>query len=410
MNVRCSNCQAFYALGDVLYGGSEFKPLPPAIKVECGRCRAVFETPVPGRAAKVSHPKLTPVPRGDTDKDRAARAEASEKLARVLKPRRPGDGAGGAEHPASQAPLKAADAGDDDEFERSLRSRQRNLRVLLVVAVVAVAAVIAAIAASSLRRRFAGMPKEAQSKVEKARQKLLLDDQASLEQAAALYKDAARLAPGLVAPEADQAYALLLLAAAHGDLARRLEAMAAAERDRLARLQIEKPEGWQAAQAGLREQVARLAAEHDPHAKEADRLARQALAAAKAAIEEEPDDPAAQRAMALYWATTDADRGQRTIELAARHGERDGLSIYPKAAAALSGEPSSEKQDRALSALAQVLHAEPHLLRAIYDSAQVAFDRQQFGAAREQLDRLLQQNPAHERAKLLLARLPDAAR
>ena len=63
MNVRCERCKAVYALDEVIYGGSEFKPLPPTIHVECGRCATVFQAPVPGRTTKTSNPRMTPVPR-----------------------------------------------------------------------------------------------------------------------------------------------------------------------------------------------------------------------------------------------------------------------------------------------------------------------------------------------------------
>jgi hypothetical protein len=87
---------------------------------------------------------------------------------------------------------------------------------------------------------------------------------------------------------------------------------------------------------------------------------------------------------------------------------KDPLTLYVRAAAALSGTRSRDKQDKALSALAEVQQAEPRFLRAAYDAAAIAAERQQYGPARQGLQQLLKQNPQHERAQALLASLPAA--
>ena len=58
-----------------------------------------------------------------------------------------------------------------------------------------------------------------EDKVRQGREKLLLDDSKSLREATGLFTDAARDAPGQAEPEAERAFALLLQASAHKDLA-----------------------------------------------------------------------------------------------------------------------------------------------------------------------------------------------
>jgi tetratricopeptide (TPR) repeat protein len=218
------------------------------------------------------------------------------------------------------------------------------------------------------------------ARVEKARATLLRDDAASLEQAAALFTEAARLAPGAAMPEAERAFALLLQAAADKDLADRLEA---AGKD--------------------------AAGEREAHARDATRLLQQALAAAKAALDDDPDNPAALRAMALHAALTGgSDHGMlRRAEVLA---PRDPWIKYTRAAAALAGPASRERQDRALALLSQARQAEPRMLRVQVDAAGISVDRQEAGPARELLGRVLQENSRHERARRLLSLLPAAPR
>lgn len=405
MNVRCTRCRAVFSLEDVLYGGDEFKPLPPSIQVECGRCDYIFEAPVPGRAAKPSNPNLKPVRNAELD---AARAQGNADLAKILKPRRPVEASGAAEH-HQRAPLPGVAAGDHAAggFERAERQRKGRVRVGLIAGGVAALVVLLALVAPALKRKLSGgLPAQAKAKVEVARAKLLLDDVGSLEHAVKLFREAARLAPGEAQPEADLAYATVLLSETHRDLADRLEAAGRARTDQVNKLQAEALQGWEPKAAALVEEVARIADDRKPHLVESEKLLGQARSAARAAADEDPEHPAVLRALALYFAATEPEKGREYLEKAESKGRGDPLSLYVRAAAALSGVRSRDNQDRALSALAEVQQAEPAMLRARVDSAAIAIERHQYGPARDALQRVLAANPSHERARLLVAALP----
>lgn len=397
MNVRCTRCGALFSLEDVLYGGTDFKPLPASIQVECGRCALVFEAPVPGKGPRPSNPNLKPVRKPDLE-EAAARAENGEKLARILKPRRPGDPSGGLENTVLSAlPLAAARA----PAER----RKRSSTVALGSAAVAVLALVV-LAIPAVKKALAGgMNKDARAKVEAARHKLLLDDAHSLEQAIQLYREAARLAPGAAQIEADVAYATVLLSESHRDVADRLDALARSKTEQVTRLQAAMPQGWETKAASLADEVGQIADRRRPHASESEKLLGQARSAARAAAGEDPDDPAVLRALALYLAVTDPQKARDAVEKAQARGG-GALTTYVRAAAALAAGRTREHRESALAALAEVQQAEPAMLRALYDGAAIAFERRQYGPARDALERLLKANPDHERARILLAALP----
>ncbi|HEX9577317.1 MAG TPA: hypothetical protein VF993_06160 [Myxococcales bacterium] len=346
MLIRCQKCQALFSLQDgVAASGASFH-------VECGRCLLVFPATAPRR--EITTPVQTPPAPLRAPPLPAAALE----LTRALRPRRP----------ESQAGV--------EEGERDLRRVALRRRRLLVGAGVVAVVAIAAFAAAQLRR--SGLAREAAARMEKARQKLLRDDLRSLEEAGALFTEAARMAPGEAGPEAERAFALLLQAATHKDLADRLGA-------------------------------AGLASERDPHIRDGTRLLQEGLAAAKVALEDDPEDPAALRAMALWSALADApDRGARYLDQAEKKAAQDPYIPWTRAALSLAGPATREKQDRALSALATALQAEPRLLRAQVDAAAVSMDRQEPGPARDGFKKALEQNPQHERAKRLQALLPAA--
>jgi predicted Zn finger-like uncharacterized protein len=330
--IRCQNCQAIFSLQDGLAAsGAKFK-------VECGRCLQLFEAAAPKRAL-AGHPAKAP----------------------LQMPRVP------ARKPEPPAAVVRS------VFERALLRvvTWRRRWIQIAIAVVSASALVVA---ATHWRRFAGIPREAEMRLEKARQKLLRDDLQSLEQAAALFTEAARIASGEAVPEAERAYALLLQAATHKDLADRLES-----------------------------------AEREPHVRSANKLLQDGAAAAKAALEEDGDEPGALRAMALYCALANApERGLRYLDAAEKKGPPSALNAYTRAALTLSGAPSRERQDRALAALALARQAEPTLLRAQVDMGAIALDRQEPGPARAALAKVLEQNPQHERARRLLALLPTA--
>lgn len=405
MLIRCERCKALYSLQDgVLQGQSTFR-------VECGRCLLTFQAQVPQphksktgepatgafatgpRAApgdiptNPARPKPLLTPRSVTKVAQPSGSlehhqKAGDDLARSLKPRRPQPGGEGADALAAPSP--------------------RN-KILIGVCI----ALALAVAAFLGLHHAGGVSKDAQAKLVRAHEKLLLDDEQSLSQASALYTEVAHLAPGEAAPEADRAFSLLLQAGSQKDLADRLEARAKDATDHIARLQLDKAPGWEKQASDLSDQIAQIALVRDPHVREATRLLQQGLAAAKQALEEEPEDASALRAMALYCALADApDRAAHFLDLAEQKAPDDPLTAYARATAALAGSPSRAKQDKALTALAQVRQLEPLFLRATYDQAAISFARQEFAPAREALAKLLQTNPQHERAKQLLALLP----
>ena len=215
------------------------------------------------------------------------------------------------------------------------------------------------------------MPRRAQERIEKARLLLLRDDRVSLEQATALFTEAARMAPGEAGPEGERAFALLLQAAAQKDLAGR----------------VSKDEG---------EELTRKAT----------RSMQEGLAAAKAAVEDDREDPFALRAMALHAALAGApELGLVSLHRAEIVSPQDPWIAWTRAALALSGPTAREKQDRALAVAGQ---AEPRMLRAQVDVAAISLDRQEPGPARDVLTKVLKENPQHERAKRLLSLLPPA--
>ncbi len=207
-------------------------------------------------------------------------------------------------------------------------------------------------------------------------QALLLDDDKSLEQAAALFGEAARLAP---AYQGDRAVALLLRGSAQQDLAERLEPLARGD--------------------------PAVGAEREALLREGARLVQEGSAAAQAAVEQAPEEVAALRAMALAAALTSGNPA-RWLDGAQRKAPGDALVAVARAAAALAGGRSGEAQDRALAALAAARVAEPRLLRAQVDAAALALDRGDLASARQGLQGVVEANSRHERAKRLLSLAP----
>lgn len=404
MLIRCERCQALYSLQDGVVKGATASG--GGFAVECGRCELVFAAKIPQGKAPPSGgparppsvkthqalPKTTPA-KGSAAVERQGGAQPTgDELAKALRPKRP-------------VPVS-----DPESFEKLLAAKARTRRnVVIALCLVALVGLGAALT-PVIKKRFGGLPAAAQAKLEKARQKLLLDDALSLEQAVALLGEAARMAPGEAGPEGERAFALLVQAGAHKDLADRLEAAAREQNDKIAKLQLEKPEGWELQVKALIEQVTAIAAEREPHAQAAQRLLSQGLSVAKAALEEDPDEASANRALALYQALNDAgDRGLRLIDKAEQQRPGDvALNAWVRAQLQMCGAPSRDKQQKGLEQLAIARQAEPKLLRALYDQAAVEVERQQAGPAREKLGQLLKENPQHERAKKLLAGLPAA--
>ena len=313
-------------------------------KVQCGRCLAIFEavaTPRPSapQPPPDDAPAQPPPPLVDPPE---AMEDVEPEPAPSLTP-----------EPAPPAPAPKPSP-------ELLRLPRMQVRIVLAILALAIAAGVA------LYR--SGLPRDAEEKIRQGRANLLLDDTRSLQEATKLFTDAARAAPGQAVPVAERAFALLLQASAQKDMANRVPA----------------PE---------REQVSRAASG----------LLQQGAAAARQAIEDDREAPAALRAMALAEAISGvADQAAAHAEQAERAAPGDPWVLYAKAAAAAAG----GMRDRAVQALSSARQAEPKLLRADVDLACIAIDGGDPAGARELLQRVLKGNPQHDRARRMLSLLP----
>ncbi len=337
MLIRCQQCQAIFSLQDgVALGAGSFK-------VECGRCRNVFQATAPARTP----PPLpaTPPPRAP-DPDSNERRATADEVAFALKPRQTG--------PHSPPP-----AGRGAQLS-SPKPAARSLKPALWVA----AALLLALGAFAVTRaRLAGLTRAAQARMQEARKKLLRDDLQSLQEAAALFTKAARQSPDEAEPEGERAFALVLLGGTH---------LALADHGEL-------------------------------------RFLQEGVVAARAAMEDDAEDAAALRALALHAALSGKpDQGAGPLDRAARRAPADPWVAYTRAALLLAGPPTREGRDSALAALAVARKAEPRMLRAQVEVAAISAERGEPGPARVELTSVLQQNPKHERAQRLLASLPPA--
>jgi predicted Zn finger-like uncharacterized protein len=333
VRIRCQSCQALFWLQEGISASGV--PFP----VKCGRCLSVFEAVAVAR---------TPPPPPADAYERAPQVEADAAAAAELL---------AAPEPATQAGEAAAPA-------EAASGRARWLRW---TAVLTGAAVLAA-AGVAIYGRVAALPREVAQRVAQGRERMLRDDARSLDEAARLFTDAVRIAPGEATPEAERAFALLLQAAAHKDLADRVPPL---ERD----------------------DEARLAA----------RFLQQGTAAAKQAFSENQRDASAVRALALSEAVAgDASRASEHAARARLLSPDDPWTLYLEAAAAKAGRAN----DRALDALRRLSAVHPMLLRAQVDLAAMLADRGDTTAAREILRKVVEANPQHERARRILRLLP----
>lgn len=369
MLIRCTRCQALFSLQDgVTATGTAFQ-------VVCGRCLLRFaatpSAPPQKEPASKAHVAAVAAPPRPPDPGVLERKAQADVLAKALRPRRPED--------------------ERSDLERELLevAQRRRRRIRWGLGALGLAAL--ALLVLGLRARFFAVPRAAMERVEQARELLLRDDQQSLQQAIELFTEAAKMAAGEAMPEGERGFAMLLSAAARKDLAERLET----ERLSVAARAASAPADQR---AQLEQQVAQLAQEREENTREATRLSQTGVAAAKAALSEDAQDPAALRAVALHGALIGgSDRA--ALE---RIGTQDGWALLVKALA------ERKSPDAALAALALARQAEPRLLRAQVETAAISMDRQEQGTAREELARVLQQNPKHERARRMLLLLPAA--
>ncbi len=231
------------------------------------------------------------------------------------------------------------------------------------------AAVLAA-AGVAVYGRFATLPREVAAKLEQGRERMLRDDARSLDEATRLFTEAVRIAPGEATPEAERAFAMLLQAAAHKDLADR----------------VSPPD---------REDESRLAA----------RFFQQGSAAATQAFAENQRDPSALRALALSEAIGgDAGHAIEHAGQARLLSPGDPWTLYAQAVAARA----AKAPDGGLDALTRLGATDPRLLRAQVDAGAMLADRGDSTAARQILRRVVEANAQHERARRILRLLPPA--
>ena len=351
MLIRCARCQAVFSVQEGLAG-----PVQRAFRVECGRCQAVFDAQSSQLAEtpRTSSPRRIPTPvpfqRPVAAPLPAAPPQAVERHATP-------------EEMADLGPLRAPIYGPvarQNPFTRG--------GAVAAVALLSIAAVVTIVALG--RPRAA---RDGRAKADQAMEALLLDDDKSLELAAALFGEAARFRPVV---EADRAFALLLRGSAQQDLAERLEPISRTDRA--------------------------VAAEREGLLREGARLVQEGSAAAQAALDHSPEEISALRAIALSSALTSGNPA-RWLDPAVKIAPDDPLVSLVRATAALAGGRTGEAEERALSFLAAVRSAQPRLLRARVDAAALALDRHDLASARQGLQAVVQANPRHERAKRLLS-------
>jgi tetratricopeptide (TPR) repeat protein len=324
--IECSRCHAIFSLHEsAAAAGAPFK-------VQCGRCLAVFEV---GAAARPAAPSPAAPTRVEPAPEQPPGTVVSE-----------------------PPPVGLALPGAPAARRWEARSVSR----------IAIAALALAIAAGIALYRRAGLPREVQDNIRQGREKLLLDDTRSLQEATRLFTEAVRAAPGQVEPEAGRALALLLQAGALKDLAIRLPAVEREEQERAA-----------------------------------SKLLQEGAAAARQAMADDPRAPVALCTMALAEALSGAAKpAAARAEQAERAAPGDAWTLYAKAAAAAA----AGARDRAVQALSAARQAEPRLLRADVDLASIAIDGGDPAGARELLQRVLRDNPRHDRARRMLSLLP----
>lgn len=351
MLIECTRCRAVFSLQDgVGPAGSRFT-------VQCGRCENVFEASAPARSATPQQsaappdPAPAPIPPASAPTPASEEREWSPEPAEAVVEPEASLGVGPQEPDPDARPAEPAPAA-----QAWIASRRRRVAGMFAFAVAVVAAVV-------LYQRGRGSTVE--DKMRRGHEILLRDDTRSLQEATKLFTDAARASAGQAVPEAERAFALLLQAKAHKDLAARLSAE-----------------------------------QHDEQERMAAKLLQQGAAAARQALGEDQEAAAALRATALAEAITGkADEAQAHADQADRAAPGDPWTLYVKAASAAAG----HKQDRAVQALAAARQIEPKLIRVDVDLAAISLDSGDPAGARVLLERVLKENPRHERAQRMLS-------
>lgn len=351
MLIECIRCHAVFSLQDgVAPPGSRFQ-------VQCGRCQAVFEALAPARSAAPAARQDAAAPDPAPAPDAVAEKQewSPEPAEAVVEP----DEAPDAVDTAPAGPPPGPPPPRSVEGVAPVAGTGSRRRWITG----AVALVVAAVAAVVLYQRGRGSTVE--EKLRRGGELMLRDDARSLQEATRLFTDAARASPGQAVPEAARAFALLLQAQAHKDLAARLPA-----------------------------------AEREEQERAAAKLLQQGAAAAREALGEDQEAAAALRASALAEAVNGkGDEAEAHAEQADRAAPGDPWTVYVKGASAAA----AHKRDKAVQALSAARQMEPRLIRVDVDLAGISLDSGDAPGARVLLERVLKANPKHERARRMLA-------
>jgi hypothetical protein len=235
---------------------------------------------------------------------------------------------------------------------------------------------------------------------------LARDDGRSLERAAGVLAEGSRIDPKLYAAEADRALALMLMGAAMREDAAGLEARFKALDAERFRLEAEKAEGWAKRQGEIIERMRPLKAELEPLQEQARSLGEQAYGILKPLAREHGDDPAVERALAVYYALDgNAEQSARFVRNARLARQSDPWIDLAEGAADVTAANSPVARERAVARLGPLALAHPDLLRARMLLARAEMDLGHKEAAAVALDGVIAANPDHERARRLKAEL-----
>ena len=374
MRIQCERCSTTYEFDETR--------LPPAgAPVRCTRCGHVFRAFPPGSAEKTWLGQPPAPPPGER---RAAPAPEP--------PAPPPEAPVGA-RPAPASPGDTTVSG----LAAELRSSRRRTWILPVVAVALVALAVAAWLLFAHR-----VPAKALGLRDGGYGLLLRDDRAGLERAVETFAAAAAASPSYAAARADEALALLLLsddaiaeARPAEDRFRELEA-------RHAREEKEHAPGWGAREADLVARMAVARAEAEPMREKARAQRERAVALLRGLAQDGKGERETSRALALYYGLDgDAERAAQ----AAGRAKDDPFVSAALVAAALRRAGGAPPAPETLAALERASAEHPEVLRARLVLALGLASAGQRDAAVAALDGVLSANPDHERAKALKAEI-----
>lgn len=266
-------------------------------------------------------------------------------------------------------------------------------RRFLVVALAGAAAVAVAIALFSTSPEpqsapDVALPAAAQARFDAGHALLLLDDEVSLESAAAAFDDAIEFAPGHASLQSWRALATALLAASLQDEVDEIEE----------RLENDRPGGQAGTDLARRREVLLTRIE--------------VLDGTIRGFAIDADPAGGKDAAALALAELVAGRPSRAVELAARlETEEGGWAALVRAMVAARGEQPAEEHASAFELMQVALEREPNLVRARHEQARLALAKNpaDVASARRLIAEVRTLSPEHEGARRLSETLARAA-